>query len=100
MAKVLNRNLDKIPYGAQYIGRGSKWGNPFVIGKDGSRETVIRKYIAWLPSQLREDAKKELKGRDLVCFCAPEACHGDILLLLANGETDGQPEQAGGCQKP
>lgn len=69
-----------------YIGRPSKWGNPFVIGRDGTRADVIAKYEAWLLKQpaLVEDAKRELKGKILGCFCAPEACHGDILARIAN----------------
>ena len=88
MPKVLNKHRDEIPPEAVYIGRPSKWGNPFVIGKDGDREDVIRKYREWLLSrpELIEQARKELRGRDLVCFCAPKACHGDILIEVANSE--------------
>jgi len=43
MPKVLNKYKDGVPAGAVYIGRPSKWGNPFVIGKDGDREEVIAK---------------------------------------------------------
>ena len=86
MAKVLNKHIDKIPADAVYIGRGSKWGNPFVIGRDGSREDVIDSYYDYIMdnTELFDDAKKELRGKDLVCFCKPKACHGDILLKIAN----------------
>ena len=69
-----------------YIGRPTKWGNPFAIGADGSREEVIEKYTVWLMSQpeLIEAVKKELRGKTLGCWCAPKACHGDILMQLAN----------------
>jgi len=88
MPKVLNKYRDEIPPDAVYIGRPSKWGNPFVIGKDGDREDVIRKYREWLLSrpELIEQARKELRGRDLVCFCAPKPCHGDVLIEVANSE--------------
>lgn len=74
------------PPSSVYIGRPSKWGNPFAIGKDGTREEVISKYREWLLSQpeLISQIKRELKGKNLVCFCAPKACHGDILLEIAN----------------
>jgi len=78
-----------IPAGAIYIGRGSKWGNPFRIGPDGERATVIAKHDHWLRDQrhlLR--ALDELRGHYLVCFCAPLACHGDLLLWLANGSRE------------
>jgi hypothetical protein len=73
------------PAGSVYIGRGSKWGNPFRIGVDGDRATVIARHEAWLRTQ-RDllGALDELRGKDLVCFCAPQPCHGDLLLRLAN----------------
>jgi hypothetical protein len=81
---VLNRHHGGVPDGASYIGRGSKWGNPFVIGKDGSRDEVIAKYEAYLVSSGLIDDIHELRGRNLVCYCAPLRCHGDILLVRAN----------------
>jgi len=71
-----------------YIGRPSKWGNPFVIGKDGTREEVINKYVEHLNKNwtLILDAKKELKGCILMCYCKPKACHGDILVKLIEDE--------------
>jgi hypothetical protein len=76
-----------------YIGRAnprsglkaSVWANPFKIGKDGAREEVMAKYRVWLMSN-PELLKKllELKSKVLGCWCAPEACHGDILAELAN----------------
>ena len=70
-----------------YIGRPSKWGNPFRIGKDGSRAQVIQKYARWihLPAQagLRAAARRELRGKALGCFCVPQFCHGHILASIA-----------------
>lgn len=67
-----------------YIGRPSKWGNPFVIGRDGSRADVIAKYRAWLLNQPTLVAVlPELRGKVLGCWCAPQACHGDVLEELA-----------------
>ena len=66
-----------------YIGRPSKWGNPYVIGRDGTREQVIAKYRAWV---LRRPelvaALGELRGKVLGCWCAPQPCHGDVLVDL------------------
>jgi len=83
---VLNKSKDGIPPGAVFIGRPSKWGNPFKIGEDGTRDEVIAKHRAWILCQpgLMAMAKDELRGRDLVCFCAPRSCHGDILSIIAN----------------
>ena len=68
-----------------YIGRGSKWGNPFKIGIDGNRITVITKYKKYLLSNEElMAALPELKGMILGCYCKPKACHGDVLAELAN----------------
>jgi hypothetical protein len=86
LPKVYNKHHRNAPEGAVYIGRGSKWGNPFVIGPNGNRTEVIKAYEEWLRDnpQLLEAIKRELPKKDLVCFCKPAACHGDILLALAN----------------
>lgn len=84
--RVLNVRRDGRPAGAVFMGRPSKSGNPFVIGRDGSRAEVVACYRAWFCEQPElVAALPELRGRDLVCFCAPAACHGDVLLALANG---------------
>jgi hypothetical protein len=63
-----------------YIGRPSKWGNPFSIGKDGTREEVIQKYERYLENRSDlVDALDELQGKILGCWCAPLPCHGDVL---------------------
>ena len=68
-----------------FIGRPSKWGNPFIIGRDGEREQVIAKHAFWLLQQPELlAALPELKGKRLGCFCAPNSCHGDTLALIAN----------------
>jgi len=87
--KVLNKYKDGFQPNSVYIGRPSKWGNPFTIGRDGTREEVIEKYREWLKTQpqLIEAAKRELAGKDLVCFCAPKPCHGDVLVEIVEGST-------------
>jgi len=66
-----------------YIGRPSKWGNPFKIGPDGTRAEVISKYRAWVESELDLlAALPELHGKVLGCWCKPAACHGDVLAEL------------------
>lgn len=81
--KVLNKHRDRIPTNAVNIMRPSKWGNPFVIDKDGTRQEVIDKYEVWIATQPKLlESLHELKGRDLVCCCKPLKCHGDVLLHL------------------
>jgi hypothetical protein len=86
MCRVLNKHVCGTPTGAVYIGRGGRWGNPFRIGVDGDHAAVIAQYEAWLRGQhglLR--TLGELRDKDLVCYCAPAPCHGDLLVRLANG---------------
>ena len=68
-----------------YIGRPSKWGNPFSIGKDGTRKEVIEKYEKYIleNEELMNDLH-ELEGKILGCWCKPKACHGDVLVKLVN----------------
>lgn len=67
------------------IDRKTKWGNPFVVGKDGTREEVIRQYADWVVEQKHlMDALHELKGKRLGCWCHPAPCHGQVLARLAD----------------
>lgn len=81
---VLNKKHN--PRSGVYIGRPSKFGNPFVIGRDGDRAQVIAKFEQYMRANpaLMEAAKRELRGKDLICWCAPLACHGDVLTRIAN----------------
>jgi len=83
--KVLNKKFDVLE-GGVYVGRPTPFGNPFEIGRDGTRAEVIKKYEEWITTNigLRNKAKKELKGKSLICWCAPLPCHADILLKIAN----------------
>lgn len=68
-----------------FIGRPGKWGNPFRIGADGSRDQVIEKFREWLirrPALLRD--LDSLRGRVLGCRCVPHRCHGEVLAELAD----------------
>ena len=88
MPRVLNKRTDKIPADAVYVGRPSKYGNPFKIGKN-SRADVIDLYRSRIVNILQSTDSHyldELRGKDLVCWCAPLPCHADVLLELANKE--------------
>lgn len=74
-----------------YIGRPSKWRNPFAISNSCSREEAIVKYREWIMTQSNLlKVLPELRGKVLGCWCAPQACHGDVLLELAITELDGK----------
>lgn len=88
---VFNRYHRDAPPGATYIGRGSPYGNQFVIGdpaegKHGDREAVVAAHRAYVLTSravlLR--VRRDLAGRSLVCFCYPKACHGDVYAEVAN----------------
>lgn len=85
-------NLRKEKYDI-YIGRPSPWGNPFAIGKDGTREEVIAKYRLYIKGRKDLLARlPELAGKRLGCYCKPEACHGDVLVELLMNNTLHQHE--------
>ncbi len=77
MPRVYNRNRETYPRGAIYVGRGTAWGNPFKIGRDGTRDEVIARYEAEVMPGLD---LTDLRGRDLVCNCHPLRCHAHSLL--------------------
>lgn len=71
-----------------YIGRPSKWGNPFKIGRDGTREHVLDLYRQWIQTQPGlMAALPELRGKVLGCWCKPLSCHGDVLAELVERES-------------
>ncbi|WP_322092839.1 DUF4326 domain-containing protein [Paraburkholderia bannensis] len=79
-----------------YIGRGSKWGNPFEIsqGPNGmDRDEVIKRYKEHfereiLPNPDMHSHLLSLRGYRLGCFCKPEKCHGDIIADYLNSYGD------------
>jgi hypothetical protein len=79
--------------GVRYPPKASIWANPFRIPQDGTRDEVLDKYEKYIRNKLESDSKLienliELKGKNLGCWCAPEPCHGDILVkLIAEYET-------------
>jgi hypothetical protein len=77
-----------------YVGRPSKWGNPFKLKADTfeERAKVLRLYEQWLlglvlttqkPPKIA-DIKRELRGKVLACYCAPKPCHAEVLARIAN----------------
>lgn len=86
MAKAVRKGSP----GSVYVGRPTMFGNPFVIGKDGNREQVIAKYKVWFMGKVQTDlrfakAVEQLKGQNLACWCAPQACHADVIIEYLEG---------------
>lgn len=118
MAKRIKRTRrEKMPAGAKYVGRPTKWGNPFRVGDrlgtvplivtagrelweqhkttdyELTREDVVRVYEGWIQRQMHWNPAYhdigQLRGHDLACWCdLDEACHADVLLRLANQDHD------------
>lgn len=74
-----------------YIGRPSTLGNPFLIGRHGDRVAVIEQYRIWLGTMVAEGDVGVMSELNriayaarhglvrLFCWCAPLACHGDVI---------------------
>lgn len=84
--RVFNLRHDTPPPGSVYVGRPTKWGNPFRISSSCPRALAITQYRSWLLEAISRSSLNinELKGKHLVCWCSPLPCHADILLELAN----------------
>lgn len=78
----------RMPEGAVYVGRPTKWGNPHRSGPRFDQVQAYRKTIGgnvWT-SPNKQEIKDELRGKDLVCWCPLDgSCHADVLLEIANG---------------
>lgn len=88
--KIINIH-HKVPYDV-YIGRPSKWGNPYshmdntkAEYKVATRDEAVEKYAEWIRQQpVLIASLDELKDKVLGCYCAPKRCHGEILIELIN----------------
>lgn len=96
MPRVWNKRDPECPRDAVYVGRPTKWGNPFShlphascdVAFVPTREEAIEKHAEWLMTgdgQHLLEHIHELRGKDLACWCAPDTCHAELLLILANG---------------
>ena len=97
MTRVVHHKKDKYDV---YIGRPSKWGNPFTH-KNGTlaknvlptREEAVEAYRNWITKGEGQYLLKylpELKDKTLGCWCHPQSCHGDVLAELVNKLYDEQ----------
>jgi hypothetical protein len=99
----------KMPENTVYVGRGSKWGNPYrikgrillvqrfyqpewvpydTIERDDIKEFAVKKYEGFIRCNSKRKGRynlDELRGKNLACWCKPgDPCHADVLLKLAN----------------
>ena len=82
------------PEGVVNVARPTRWGNPYVVGEHPggdrrrtpyTRETAVATFRKRLSRADVEQAIRELRGRDLACWCPLNApCHADVLLEVAN----------------
>ena len=88
MPKVYNKHHKDFPPDAVYVGRPSKWGNPIQITKNVSRNEAVQKFKENMTESFKDMVRKDLKGKDLICYCKPKVCHADVLLEIANAGSD------------
>lgn len=83
----------KLPPNTVCVTRPGRWGNPYKVGDDmpglpGAKMDAIDAvhcYELFIPPFTIEAAQKELRGKNLACFCAlGQPCHADVLLKVAN----------------
>ena len=77
----------KAPENCVYVGRPTKWGNPYKVTKEEERNLALIYYREWLENMLKTYPYflDELKGKDLMCWCPlTKPCHADILLEYLN----------------
>lgn len=93
MPQLYNRHHKNAPDDAEYIGRGTPWGNPFshiaglgifVTTRDAACDAFETRVAD--DYQFQQKIKEELRGKDLVCSCVPNRCHGETLIRIANEE--------------
>jgi hypothetical protein len=76
----------RAPAGAVNCTRPGKWGNPFAVA-DYGLDAALHLFEANISDELKAAARTELRGHDLMCFCALDRpCHVDIWLRIANSE--------------
>lgn len=87
MPRVYNKHHGDAPADAVNVMRPHPLGNMFKIGRDGTRDEVCDAYDTWLTERAQNGSVdlEPLRGRDLLCCCAPLRCHADTILRLANG---------------
>lgn len=98
----------RLPSDAVYVGRGSKWGNPFPFAhqKYLGGAWACEAYSQWLTTTLKgmallREHLDELKGKDLACWCSlDDPCHADVLLALANDEPVDTDKRLGSSSEP
>ncbi len=77
----------RMPPNTVYVGRPSKWGNPYITGKDGAIKEVLTKYEWYIKGLLIACPSlfNKLQGKDLACWCPlDKPCHADVLLKFLN----------------
>lgn len=84
--RIYNADVDIVPDGAVIVDRNTIYGNPYRLGVDGDVAEVTALYVNYLLNNpaLIKDIRKNLKGKDLICWCHPDPCHSTLILKLAN----------------
>ena len=100
LPRVYNIRHSDAPADAVYVGRPSPYGNPYRVSEALMRGKAVEQYRSWInakaQSGLREQMRTELRGCDLVCWCAPrggiaadderQICHAQVVMTVANDD--------------
>lgn len=77
----------RMPADAVYVGRPTRWGNPFTVAQTATRTAAVAAFEAYAKDRAADDPAwlEPLNGKDLACWCPEDKpCHADVLLALAN----------------
>lgn len=85
---VGNFRREGLPKGAVKVDRSTPFGNPFPLVNEGFRRSCLERFGEYALGRMAKDpewalAVRALRGKRLICWCAPKACHADILQCLA-----------------
>ena len=97
MSRTIVVNVRRDKYDV-YIGRGSKWGNPFPMKSECDRAYVIDLYEDYARDRFTKEDLRPLVGMRLGCYCRPKICHGDVLIKMM--QEFGLEEPDGQCDIP
>ena len=96
MRRLFNRHHKDAPVGVVYIGRGTPWGNPFIVGQHGARGECVELFEQ---HTLPELDVSSLVGKALLCSCYPDKCHGDSILRKIQELENNMSELSGVIQQ-
>jgi hypothetical protein len=86
VTRIYNARNKNAPPEAMFVDRRTQWGNPYEMFSEADRDKVCNQFEAYATDRLQRepDWLEPLRGKDLICWCAPKRCHASTLARLAN----------------